>query len=130
MAEKIEPTACDGRLSEVNSNNQPALYGAFASESQGLIGDVSAAAMDAVVVGIDPGAHGAIAVLTEAGQLLGVFDMPSTPEANGRAATNANLACWDPRADARARRFLRIRRRTSDRCQGRGIFFRKSARCH
>jgi crossover junction endodeoxyribonuclease RuvC len=91
VAEKIEPTACDGRLSEANSNNQPAFYGAFASKSQALIGDVSAAAMDAVVVGIDPGAHGAIAVLTEAGQLLGVFDMPSTAEANGRAATNAPL---------------------------------------
>jgi crossover junction endodeoxyribonuclease RuvC len=92
MAEKIEPTACDGRLSEANSDdNQPALYGAFASKSQAFIGDVSAAAMDAVVVGIDPGAHGAIAVLTEAGQLLGVFDMPSTLEANGRTATNAPL---------------------------------------
>ena len=91
MAEKIEPTACDGRLSEANSDNQPALYGAFASKSQDLIGDVSAAAMDAVVVGIDPGAHGAIALLTEAGQLLGVFDMPSTAEANGRAATNGPL---------------------------------------
>jgi hypothetical protein len=44
MAEKIEPTACDGRLSEANSNNQPALYGAFASKSQALIGDVSAGA--------------------------------------------------------------------------------------
>jgi crossover junction endodeoxyribonuclease RuvC len=54
-------------------------------------GDVSAAAMDAVVVGIDPGAHGAIAVLTEAGQLLGVFGMPSTAEANGRRGTNAPL---------------------------------------
>ena len=91
MAEKIEPTACDGRLSEANSDNQPALYGAFASKSQALIGDVSAAAIDAVVVGIDPGAHGAISVLTEAAQLLGVFDMPATTEANSRPATNAPL---------------------------------------
>jgi crossover junction endodeoxyribonuclease RuvC len=53
--------------------------------------DVSPAAMDAVVLGIDPGALGAISVLTEAGQLLGVFDMPSTTEANGRTATNAPL---------------------------------------
>jgi hypothetical protein len=36
MAQKIEPTACDGRLSEANSNNQPALYGALASKSQAL----------------------------------------------------------------------------------------------
>jgi crossover junction endodeoxyribonuclease RuvC len=91
VIEKRSPAACDGWAMKANSDNQPALYGAFALESQGLIGDVSAAAMDAVVVGIDPGAHGAIAVLTEAGQLLGVFDMPSTAEANGRIATNAPL---------------------------------------
>jgi len=43
------------------------------------------------ILGIDPGAHGAIAVLDEAGQLLEVLDMPSTPEASGRTATNAPL---------------------------------------
>ena len=43
------------------------------------------------VIGIDPGAHSAIAVLDEAGQLLDVLDMPTTPEANGRTATNAPL---------------------------------------
>ena len=45
------------------------------------------------VLGIDPGAHGAIAVLDEAAaaSLLDVLDMPSTPEANGRSATNAPL---------------------------------------
>jgi crossover junction endodeoxyribonuclease RuvC len=91
MAQKIEPTACDGRLSEANSNNQPALYGALASKSQALIGDVSAAAMDAVVVGIDPGGHGAISGHDESGGLLWVVDMPSTQEANGRTATNAPL---------------------------------------
>jgi crossover junction endodeoxyribonuclease RuvC len=91
MAQKIEPTACDGRLSEANSNNQPALYGALASKSQALIGDVSAAAMDAVVVGIDPGGHGAISGHDESGGLLWVVDMPSTREANGRTATNAPL---------------------------------------
>jgi predicted RNase H-like nuclease (RuvC/YqgF family) len=41
------------------------------------------------VIGIDPGVHGAIAVLDERGDLLEVVDMPSTPEANGRSATNA-----------------------------------------
>ena len=91
MAKKIEPTACDGRLSEENSDNQPALYGAFASKSQALIGDVSAAAIDAVVVGIDPGGHGAISGHDETGSLLWVVDMPSTREANGRIATNAPL---------------------------------------
>jgi crossover junction endodeoxyribonuclease RuvC len=43
------------------------------------------------VLGIDPGAHGAIAVLDETGDLLAVEDMPSTPEASGRTATNAPL---------------------------------------
>ncbi len=43
------------------------------------------------IIGIDPGAHGAIAVLNENGDLLEVVDMPSTPEANGRTATNAPL---------------------------------------
>ena len=44
-----------------------------------------------MILGIDPGAHGAIAVLDEGGELLEVLDMPSTPEANGRSATNAPL---------------------------------------
>ena len=43
------------------------------------------------ILGIDPGAHGAVAVLDEAGELLDVLDMPSTREANGRTATNAPL---------------------------------------
>ena len=43
------------------------------------------------IIGIDPGAHGAISVLNENGDLLEVFDMPSTPEANGRTATSAPL---------------------------------------
>jgi crossover junction endodeoxyribonuclease RuvC len=43
------------------------------------------------ILGIDPGAHGAVAVLDEGGQLLDVLDMPSTREANGRTATNAPL---------------------------------------
>jgi crossover junction endodeoxyribonuclease RuvC len=43
------------------------------------------------ILGIDPGAHGAIAVLDESGSLLEVHDMPATSEANGRTATNAPL---------------------------------------
>lgn len=43
------------------------------------------------VIGLDPGAHGAIATLDETGQLVDVVDMPSTAEANGRPATNAPL---------------------------------------
>jgi crossover junction endodeoxyribonuclease RuvC len=44
-----------------------------------------------LIVGIDPGRHGAIGMLGEDGELLDVVDMPSTPEANGRSATNAAL---------------------------------------
>ena len=44
-----------------------------------------------LILGIDPGAHGAIAVLDEVGGLLQVVDMPSTTEGNGRTATNAPL---------------------------------------
>jgi crossover junction endodeoxyribonuclease RuvC len=47
--------------------------------------------MSANVIGIDPGARGAVAVLDEAGQLVDVLDMPVTTEANGRSATNAPL---------------------------------------
>jgi hypothetical protein len=47
--------------------------------------------MTGFILGIDPGAHGAIAVLDETGDLLAVEDMPSTPEASGRTATNAPL---------------------------------------
>jgi crossover junction endodeoxyribonuclease RuvC len=43
------------------------------------------------ILGIDPGAHGAVALLDDAGRLLDVLDMPSTREANGRTATNAPL---------------------------------------
>ncbi len=43
------------------------------------------------VLGIDIGAHGAIALLTAAGDLIEVADMPVTREANGRSATNAPL---------------------------------------
>ena len=43
------------------------------------------------IIGIDPGAHGAIAVLDERGDLIEVHDMPSLDEGNGRPATNAPL---------------------------------------
>jgi hypothetical protein len=41
------------------------------------------------IVGFDPSAHGSIAVLDEARDLLEINDLPATPEANGRSATNA-----------------------------------------
>ena len=43
------------------------------------------------ILGIDPGGHGAVAVMNESGEIREIFDMPSTPEANGRTATNAPL---------------------------------------
>jgi hypothetical protein len=47
--------------------------------------------MAAVVLGIDPGAHGAVAILSLSGELLGVEDIPSLQEPSGRFATNAPL---------------------------------------
>jgi crossover junction endodeoxyribonuclease RuvC len=47
--------------------------------------------ISAAILGIDPGAHGAIAALDGSGNLLWVEDMPNTQEANGRVATNAAL---------------------------------------
>jgi crossover junction endodeoxyribonuclease RuvC len=44
-----------------------------------------------VVLGIDPGANGAIALLDDSGELVSIEDMPSTAEANGRTVTNAPL---------------------------------------
>ena len=43
------------------------------------------------IIGLDPGAHGAIAELDEDGDLLQIHDMPSLDEGNGRPATNAPL---------------------------------------
>ena len=43
------------------------------------------------ILGIDPGAHGAVAGLDETGSLLWIEDIPVTREANGRSATNAPL---------------------------------------
>ena len=43
------------------------------------------------VLGIDPGAHGATAVLDDSGALLHVVDMLVTKEASGRMATNTPL---------------------------------------
>ena len=55
------------------------------------------------VIGIDPGAHGAVVGLDESGQILWIEDTPSTTEANGRTATNAPLLAGVlARAHARA----------------------------
>jgi crossover junction endodeoxyribonuclease RuvC len=43
------------------------------------------------VIGIDPGAHGAVVGLDDSGQISWIEDTPSTTEANGRTATNAPL---------------------------------------
>ena len=46
---------------------------------------------DQTVLGIDPGAPGATAMLDDSGALLAAHDMPVTKEAKGRSATNAPL---------------------------------------
>ena len=43
------------------------------------------------ILGIDPGAQGAVTVLNESGALLEIHDMPVTLEPNGRHAVNAPL---------------------------------------
>jgi crossover junction endodeoxyribonuclease RuvC len=59
--------------------------------------------MTRTILGIDPGAYGAIATLDENGELLRAVDMPSTQEANGRTATSAPLLAGIlARAHARA----------------------------
>ena len=52
--------------------------------------------MSSRAVRIDPGTPGAVAVLGEGGELLGVLDMPSTPEANGRPAPDVPLLAGIP----------------------------------
>lgn len=45
-----------------------------------------------IILGIDPGAHGAVAVLNEAGELIRVEDMPAIADgAKGRLTLNAPL---------------------------------------
>ena len=44
-----------------------------------------------IILGGDPGGHGAFSAFDESGQLLWIEDMPATREANGRIATNAPL---------------------------------------
>lgn len=48
--------------------------------------------MAKIILGIDPGLDGAVAVLTEAGELLAIEDMPTLADgAKGRRALNAPL---------------------------------------
>lgn len=44
-----------------------------------------------MIIGIDPGNHGAVALLDESGQLIEIYDIPTTPEANKRNTINAPL---------------------------------------
>jgi crossover junction endodeoxyribonuclease RuvC len=55
-----------------------------------------------LIAAIDPGAHGAIAILDDAGDLIEVHDMPAIEESAGRPATNAPLL-----ADLIARQHVR-----------------------
>jgi hypothetical protein len=71
------------------------------------------------ILGIDPGAHGAVAMLDESGELLEVLDRPSTPEANGRTATSAPMLA--PRSLPCPRRLLRVHRSPPNRREGCGL---------
>jgi hypothetical protein len=73
------------------------------------------------ILGIDPGAHGAVAVLDESGELREVLDMPSTTEANGRTSTNAPLLAGTLCSRACPRRLLRVRRSPTNGREGCGL---------
>lgn len=51
------------------------------------------------VVGIDPGAHGAIAVLDDTGQIIDVFDMPFTPRGQRQDHDQRASTRGDPRLE-------------------------------
>ena len=57
-----------------------------------------------MIIGIDPGVHGAIAVLSDAGELLEIHDMPTLEDgAKGRRAVNPALLAsliYSTQADA------------------------------
>ena len=55
------------------------------------------------ILGIDPGAHGAIAVLNDSGELLELVDMPSTPGGERQDRDQRAPARGDPRAHSDAR---------------------------
>jgi hypothetical protein len=82
--------------------------------------------MSDIILGIDPGGHGAIATLDESGQLITIEDMPVTREANGRHATNAPLVAEIfARAHARVIYCEFVGARPTD---AKGVFIRKVAR--
>ncbi len=65
-----------------------------------------AGAREALVVGIDPGVNGGLALLTAAGDLLDVVDMPTLADGTGgKQAINAPLLAAQLRAWAPARAF-------------------------
>ena len=68
------------------------------------------------IIGIDPGLDGAIAELTEAGELVAIHDMPTLEDgAKGRRAVNPGPARQHHLCLARDARLLRACRAASDR---------------
>ncbi len=93
MVKKKSRAACDGRLLEANSENLHPRNSASASQSQPETDDLrGASASEKLALGVDIGVAGAIAVLTSAGALLDVFDMPVLADGPaGRRNVNAAL---------------------------------------
>ncbi len=89
MSEKRGASGCDAGPVEANSKKLRAAYSAFASQSQP---DLQAPPSDnRVVVGIDIGAAGALALVRD-GELIEVADMPILHDGpKGRASVNAPL---------------------------------------
>ena len=82
------------------------------------------------ILGIDPGAHGAIAVLDEGGELLEVLDMPSTTRGERQDRDQRAPARGDPRSRSCPRRLLRVRRRPTNGREGCGVRLRPRSRRH
>lgn len=62
-----------------------------------------------MILGIDPGVTGAVAILSDTGELIDVQDMPSLPDgAKGRQAVNAPLLASIVRTAAASRAFCEL----------------------
>ncbi len=62
-----------------------------------------------MILGIDPGVSGAIAILSDAGELMAIEDMPALPDgAKGRQAVNAPLLAAIVRASNASRAYCEL----------------------
>ena len=100
-------TAVLDHLLRLATKNQRPIASALPSIQRKLPGLVTA-------LGVDIGSTGAIAVLTSAGELLGIVDMPTLNDGpRGRRAVNPPLLAAIILQDPRLESLRRVRRRAS-----------------